>query len=225
MILNNLIPYPSMEGVGWSGGQYTSEKYYTGSKSIKLSGTSSTVEVLTNTTNSIYLIKNHIYYARVYGYQLSKTSGATVGFYWPIAEPSFNDNIEIKDPKIWNIYSAVNNRSSFSTGNYQFRIDFNNKNKAGNLYVDGCMLIDLTDSFGSGNEPTKNWLDENLPYFEGSKNFNFFIKTVPQIIYANFSPNPSNINTKTTLSVNINEEKIIAAPWFFYSNDIYCGEV
>lgn len=32
------------------------------------------------------------------------------------------------------------------------------------------MLIDLTESFGAGNEPAKSWLDENIPYFENNIN-------------------------------------------------------
>jgi len=30
------------------------------------------------------------------------------------------------------------------------------------------MLIDLTACFGSGNEPTKEWCDANIPYFLNS---------------------------------------------------------
>lgn len=36
------------------------------------------------------------------------------------------------------------------------------------MYVDAVMLIDLTEAFGSGNEPTKEWCDENISYFDGS---------------------------------------------------------
>ena len=34
-------------------------------------------------------------------------------------------------------------------------------------WVDGLMIIDLTASFGEGKEPTKEWCDANIPYFEG----------------------------------------------------------
>lgn len=36
------------------------------------------------------------------------------------------------------------------------------------MYVDAVMLIDLTEAFGLGNEPTKEWCDENISYFDGS---------------------------------------------------------
>lgn len=225
MNLTNLIPYPSMEGTGWSGGNYSTAHAYVGSRSIQLNGTASTAEVLTNTTNTIPLNPSHIYYARVYGWQDTKTNGAAVGFYWPIAEPNFNDNIAVGDAGKWNIYSAVNNRASFASGSYPFRIDWNNRNVAGTIYVDGCMLIDLTAAFGAGNEPTKEWLDEHLPYFEGTENFGFEVTTLPEITAATITPNPTNINSTTKISVQVTEEQVILAPYWWYSGQLYSGEV
>lgn len=36
------------------------------------------------------------------------------------------------------------------------------------VYADGWMLIDLTATFGAGNEPSKEWCDKYINYFEGS---------------------------------------------------------
>lgn len=33
-------------------------------------------------------------------------------------------------------------------------------------WVDGLMIVDLTSTFGVGNEPTKEWCDINIPWFE-----------------------------------------------------------
>lgn len=44
----------------------------------------------------------------------------------------------------------------------------NNPSSTQYMYVDAVMLIDLTETFGSGNEPTKEWCDENISYFDGS---------------------------------------------------------
>ena len=33
-------------------------------------------------------------------------------------------------------------------------------------WIDGVMLIDLTEAFGIGKEPTKDWCDNNIPYFK-----------------------------------------------------------
>lgn len=166
MILTNLIPVPSMTS-GWSVSGTTAVTGYGGGSSIKLTGTTSTPEVVTNTAASIALIPSHIYYARVYGYQTTK-AGGSVGFYWPIAEPNFQEGISLKDAGSWQMYSGRNNRTSFSSGNYQFRLDYNNNYIAGTMYFSAPMLIDLTAAFGLGNEPTKEWMDSNIPYFVGS---------------------------------------------------------
>lgn len=165
--LTNLIPSPSMEGSGWSGGTYSTSYAYDGQYSLRLDGTASTPEVTANTTAAIALNPSHIYYARVYGYQTTKSAG-TVGFYWPIAEPNFQEGIPLGDAGKWNLYSGRNGRSSFSSGSYQFRLDYNNSNAAGTMYFDGCMLLDLTEAYGAGNEPSQAWCDENIPYFEGN---------------------------------------------------------
>ena len=36
------------------------------------------------------------------------------------------------------------------------------------IYVDDVIIIDLTATFGSGNEPSKAWCDENIDFFEGT---------------------------------------------------------
>lgn len=224
MNLTNLIPYPSMEGAGWSGGVYSTDYAYVGSRSIKLVGTTSTAEVLTNTINSIALNPSHVYYVRIYGYQTSKTNGAALGFYWPIAEPSFNDNLPVGDAGKWNLYSTINNRASFAAGSYQLRVDWNNRQIAGTVYVDGCMLIDLTAAFGSST-PTKEWMDEHVPYFEGTKSFDFQVIQQPSIITASFSPNPAYINTATKISVQVTDKQIFLAPYWWYCGQLYSGEV
>ena len=166
MVLTNLIPVPSMTS-GWSVSGTTEVTGYGGGSSIKLTGTTSTPEVTVNTSASIALTPSHIYYARVYGYQ-TKKAGGSVGFYWPIAEPSFREGISLKKAGSWRLYSGRTDRTSFSSGSYQFRLDYNNNYIAGTMYFSAPMLIDLTAAFGSGNEPTKKWMDSNIPYFAGS---------------------------------------------------------
>lgn len=35
--------------------------------------------------------------------------------------------------------------------------------------TDGVLLVNLTETFGAGNEPSKEWCDANIPFFEGTK--------------------------------------------------------
>ena len=48
---------------------------------------------------------------------------------------------------------------------------------------------------------------------------------IPEITSAMFSVNPADMNSKTSLSVTVIEKTIILEPYFFYSGEIYSGEV
>lgn len=107
------------------------------------------------------LTSTHKYYVRVETYQTTKAG--TVDLYWPIAEPSLFSSLSGPANK-WNTLSAVVDRSSFPDGNYQFRVDYNNQNSTAYMWFDGLMLVDLTETFGSGNEPDKDWCDSNIAF-------------------------------------------------------------
>lgn len=146
-----------------------------GSYALKLTGTSSTAEVVhalvpKNENSIFHLIPSHIYYIRVETYQETKVG--TTDIYWPIAEPSFLSG-QSGPAGQWNLISAVNNRSNFSEGYYPLRLDFNNNTQAGLMWLDGLMLIDLTADFGAGNEPDQAWCDANLPYFSNKYNIKY----------------------------------------------------
>ena len=90
--------------------------------------------------------------------------------YWPIAEPLMGTcNTNSSFVKKWQMMSWYNTRSNWSTGgNYQFRFDFESMASGKVAWIDDAMLIDLTECFGSGNEPDKIWCDLNVPYFKGT---------------------------------------------------------
>lgn len=48
---------------------------------------------------------------------------------------------------------------------------------------------------------------------------------LPKITAAVFSPNPANINSKTVLTVTVTEETVYLEPYYYYSGDLYAGEV
>ena len=146
-----------------------------GSYALKLTGTSSTAEVVhtlvpKNENSIFHLIPSHIYYIRVETYQETKVG--TTDIYWPIAEPSFLSG-QSGPAGQWNLISAVNNRNNFSEGYYPLRLDFNNNTQAGLMWLDGLMLIDLTADFGAGNGPDEAWCDANLPYFSNKYNIKY----------------------------------------------------
>lgn len=44
------------------------------------------------------------------------------------------------------------------------------------IYSDSYFMIDLTSTFGAGNEPSKAWCDANLDYFDGSQTYSFSLE-------------------------------------------------
>lgn len=49
---------------------------------------------------------------------------------------------------------------------------FYDTDTAGTTYVDKVLMVNLTTTFGAGNEPTQAWCDTNLNYFDGTQNMN-----------------------------------------------------
>ena len=165
--LTNLLTNGGFEGSGWSGGSYDSSRHHSGTRSYKMVGSSGSWEVLANHSGNISVNNTHLYYVRWWVYH-EGASGST-GCYFGIAEPSFIEGLDLGPANQWNMKSAVNNRSSFS-GSQGFRFDYNNNKSSGTVWFDDGMVIDLTSTFGSGNEPDKSWCDENIPDFTGSMN-------------------------------------------------------
>ena len=114
------------------------------------------------------LNSEHIYYFSFQVYYPSNNVNGSFDLYWPIAEPSCLSGLKATKGKTWTRLSGVFNRTAFSSqnGTTDIRFDYNNQNSAVGVNLTSFMLIDLTDAFGSGNEPTKEWCDENIPWFD-----------------------------------------------------------
>lgn len=48
---------------------------------------------------------------------------------------------------------------------------------------------------------------------------------IPKITAALFSPNPVDMNTTTKLTATVTEETVTLEPYYYYSAEIYAGEV
>lgn len=60
----------------------------------------------------------------------------------------------------WVLLSSIQSLSSVTSGNWQLR-NFT-VNSTDDSWCTRLMIIDLTDTFGRGNEPTKEWCDANI---------------------------------------------------------------
>ena len=81
----------------------------------------------------------------------------------------FQKDIKTND---WILLSAIYKSPSDTSHNLNLFRDFNGGSNI-DTYTDELMIIDLTASF-SDSIPTKEWLDTNLMYFDGTAN----IKTI-----------------------------------------------
>lgn len=153
------------ENTGWTGGVYDTTHIRSGSYAYKITGTTSSAEVFAYTSKSIAIdstTKDHIFYAQYWGYQETVTGNQSTQIYWPEEEPSFGGP-ELGPANQWNMYSYRVDRSSNAlSGNKQIRIDFDNRSTANDFWIDDFLLIDLTEIFGAGNEPSKSWCDANI---------------------------------------------------------------
>ena len=170
--ITNMLEDGNFENSGWSNCIYNTTYKKYGNYSCQLNGSSTYPENTTTHTSSLALTSNHYYYARVEGYQINKTGNQEFQTYFPVAEPFFG-GVSFGVPGKWNVYSVINNRTSFADGNnYQLRFDYNNNYNEGTVYYDGGMLFDLTSSYGS-NYPSKEILDRSIGYFDGSVSYNY----------------------------------------------------
>ena len=48
---------------------------------------------------------------------------------------------------------------------------------------------------------------------------------IPRIDSAEIAPNPADMNTKFLLSVLVSEQTVTLEPYYYYSGEVYAGEV
>lgn len=155
---------------------------YAANNSMLLTASTSAPEATVPTSYSIYFDPSHTYYGAVE--VLQETKQGAVDLYWPIQEPRLIVGVAapaaaknwgrvsgVRTAATFKNYSSTN--ASFPIQEVAFRLDYNNDYSAGKMWYDGLMIIDLTKAFGEGNEPTKAWCDANIPYFTGTKEFDF----------------------------------------------------
>ena len=116
-------------------------------------------------------IVNHVYYGRYSIKTDGDVSAADDRFEWYAGDGAglnfvfgHNNGNHPEESSIVKV-TAVNGT------NYTLR-NFTVNPKA-NLWSDGLMINDLTESFGVGKEPSKEWCDKNIPFFEGTKKINY----------------------------------------------------
>lgn len=112
---------------------------------------------------------SHYFYNKSFGINTSETvwNYSDMSFYYDSQEhwngSGIGSNSIINE---WHKVSIINTSPSVSSIIKTAACETNATNKGQHFYIDGAMLIDLTQTFGVGNEPTKEWMDKNINYFD-----------------------------------------------------------
>jgi hypothetical protein len=121
-------------------------------------------------------IANHKYYGRCY-------QKAPSGYTW--ADSRFEYYAADADQSLmvfgfmegtgdqWRILSAIQSLSAPVNSTWKLRTFTVNGSSV--AYRKEHIIVDLTETFGAGNEPSKDWCDKHIPFFEGSLSLNFGI--------------------------------------------------
>ncbi len=141
----------------------------------KIGGTSFTSSnggvMFSNIKTNSYLSQNveamvagHQYYIAIDFYQTSDIALKTY-FY----DPAYSVETSGIEPN-WTRKSTIITAPTSSL-NVPFRIGESSTDQSGSVYFKNAMVIDLTESFGKGQEPDTAWLDENVDFVDGRLGF------------------------------------------------------
>lgn len=166
VVLKNLIPNGSFESVDswdfWLTEPLDSTQSKDGLKSFKIGGDSLAIN-----HEPLKPVVGHKYYGREY----IKTNGAMEAADCRFemlgmlngAEHTFVFGWNRGNYPDWHITSDIVAVDRAGSEDYHVRTFTVGGTTQG--WIDGVMLLDLTESFGAGKEPTKEWLDDNVPFF------------------------------------------------------------
>lgn len=151
----------------WQGGSVSTDHTRVDPSSRLMTGTAGQPESLSSLPQMAYMTLNHIYYSGFYCLREDTTASQSVQIYIPVAEPSLMSGVGLKSQsRVWQKCTARSTwaGSGWVNGLQAGRIDYNNQNSAGECWFTDMWIVDLTQYFGSGNEPTKEWCDKYLEY-------------------------------------------------------------
>ena len=142
---------------------------YTGGYSMSLKESNAQGGASLMGTLNVYNPK-HRYYFRMYhkGFnKVSETFTMTLMKSLLLSIKSYSINTNNDDE--WHMFSTIIDPISSTANPYEkpaiwFKQSTNNSGKR--VLIDSILLIDLTETFGVGYEPSNDWCDKNIPYFE-----------------------------------------------------------
>ncbi len=113
-------------------------------------------------------IPGHIYYGSIEFLSSNSFTTSDNRFEWYLADTANSLMVFAhKGDKtgVWKKLSSCLSLNTPNSGNWNIRNFLVNANEA--AYADDLFIIDLTEIYGAGNEPSKEWCDQNILYFDG----------------------------------------------------------
>ena len=180
--ITNLVTNGSFEeGIdGWYNSSFiesSSEYSKTGKRSLKLTTDNVQSFPRFNISTDVERL-NHIIYMRTDYYK--NDASLSIHLYllnsntltsWPTDAKSYTASEHNKVINAWDSKSMIRTLEY----NYISNIMLAQGNDAGigSIYYDDVIIVDLTETFGAGNEPSLEWCDENIYWFEGTTKINY----------------------------------------------------
>ncbi|MGN1299685.1 MAG: hypothetical protein ACI4UE_06875 [Candidatus Scatovivens sp.] len=165
--VNNLLIDGGFENpsMNWNG-ITTSSIARNGKNSAVFEGLSTTREItftFKNDLKNVYKNDNY-YYASVWVYTENKTG--YIQFYFPpVDETDSFGKSNIEAIGKWEKHSLIKKITANRTNpSIKLRLDYDNEYVENTVYMDDAALVNLTETFGEGKEPSKDWCDENLDF-------------------------------------------------------------
>ena len=239
--VENLIKNGSYEQgtSNWSlsSAEVVSTESYSGSSSLKLLG--STTAMTTQMLDYSSPIINHKYYGRLMFKSSEGYTNADNRFEWyhtdnPIALMVFaNKNTQTSE---WTLLSSIQQITASDYLSESWHIRNFTVNGSSDSYVDDLVIYDLTEIFGEGNEPTKEWCDKNLPYVSDKAEITVYSSgkveinkqdftgaNVPQLA-SNMIPVYYDVGESVWKKAGSSNEKAIEK-WYDYENGMWANAV
>ena len=177
--LSNLIingGYETNNGWTLSGASIISSGCYSGNRCLSFddSGLSMTTQTITKADGTTPMVPsiNHKYYGRIMFKSSSNYTVADSRFEWYTGDEEGARLIfAFKDTQTnnkWQLMSSIQQVTINTHLSKSWYIRNFTVSESEAVYADEAMIIDLTAAYGSGNEPSKEWVDENISFFEGT---------------------------------------------------------
>ncbi len=154
ILFENIVSDGNMELIG---NDYSVVKY--GETSLKLSGVDGTPSV-SHSVGTADRNKAHVYYVRVDYFQ--KVQQGEISIEWANQALAFAN---LGPAGQWNTASGIIAADGTGISEQTICLIYQNNGQAGETWFDGLTIVDLTDVFGTGKEPSCDWCDVHIPFF------------------------------------------------------------